>query len=97
MKNLERTDIIHVVAFYRRQLLPWLSRYFKVVLPGSLPILLSTSKVNIGLALVGVIIGEFLAARRGLGYLNGYNTCSRVLQATVASVAQSVERRTRNA
>lgn len=42
--------------------------FFKVILPGSLPILLSTAKVNIGLALVGVIIGEFLAARRGLGY-----------------------------
>lgn len=26
-------------------------------------------KVNIGLCLVGVIIGEFLAAREGLGYL----------------------------
>ena len=43
--------------------------FLKVVLPGSVPILLSTAKVNIGLALVGVIIGEFLAARRGLGYL----------------------------
>ncbi len=48
--------------------------FFKVVLPGSLPILLSTSKVNIGLALVGVIIGEFLAARRGLGYLIIYGS-----------------------
>ena len=26
-------------------------------------------KVNIGLCLVGVVIGEFLAAREGLGYL----------------------------
>lgn len=48
--------------------------FLKVVLPGSLPILLSTAKVNIGLALVGVIIGEFLAARRGLGYLIIYGS-----------------------
>ncbi len=48
--------------------------FFKVVLPGSLPTLLSTAKVNIGLALVGVIIGEFLAARRGLGYLIIYGS-----------------------
>ncbi len=48
--------------------------FFKVVLPGSVPILLSTAKVNIGLALVGVIIGEFLAARRGLGYLIIYGS-----------------------
>lgn len=48
--------------------------FFKVVLPASVPILLSTAKVNIGLALVGVIIGEFLAARRGLGYLIIYGS-----------------------
>lgn len=48
--------------------------FFKVVLPSSLPILISTAKVNIGLALVGVIIGEFLAARRGLGYLIIYGS-----------------------
>ena len=46
----------------------------KVVLPSSVPLLLSTAKVNIGLALVGVIIGEFLAARRGLGYLIIYGS-----------------------
>lgn len=42
---------------------------FKVVLPCSLPALISNMKVNIGLCLVGVIIGEFLAAKEGLGYL----------------------------
>ena len=41
----------------------------KVVLPFSLPAIISNKKVNIGLCLVGVIIGEFLAAREGLGYL----------------------------
>ena len=46
----------------------------KVIFPGSIPILISTTKVNIGLALVGVIIGEFLAARRGLGYLIIYGS-----------------------
>ncbi len=48
--------------------------FCKVVLPGSVPTLLSNMKVNIGLALVGVIIGEFLAARRGLGYLIIYGS-----------------------
>lgn len=41
----------------------------KAVIPSSIPAIISTMKVNIGLCLVGVIIGEFLAARRGLGYL----------------------------
>ena len=31
-------------------------------------------KVNIGLCLVGVIIGEFIASRQGLGYLIIYGS-----------------------
>ena len=46
----------------------------KVVLPGSIPAIISNMKVNIGLCLVGVIIGEFLAARSGLGYLIIYSS-----------------------
>lgn len=46
----------------------------KVLIPASIPIIVSNMKVNIGLALVGVIIGEFLAARQGLGYLIIYGS-----------------------
>ena len=46
----------------------------KVIIPSSIPIVLSNMKVNIGLSLVGVIIGEFLAARQGLGYLIIYGS-----------------------
>ncbi|MBR1693505.1 MAG: ABC transporter permease [Lachnospiraceae bacterium] len=46
----------------------------KVVLPKNIPNVISNMKVNIGLSLVGVIIGEFLAARRGLGYLIIYGS-----------------------
>lgn len=46
----------------------------KVVLPASVPLILSTMKVNIGLCLVGVIIGEFIGARQGLGYLIIYGS-----------------------
>ena len=59
---------------------------FKVVLPGSVPILLSTTKVNIGLSLVGVIIGEFLAARRGLGYLIIYGSQVFQLDMVITSI-----------
>ena len=47
---------------------------FKVILPSSVPFLLSTFKVNIGLCLVGVVIGEFIGARSGLGYLIIYGS-----------------------
>lgn len=45
-----------------------------VVFPSSIPAVISILKVNIGLCLVGVIIGEFLAAREGLGYLIIYSS-----------------------
>ncbi|WP_334195714.1 ABC transporter permease [Muricomes intestini] len=46
----------------------------KAVLPNSIPAIISNMKVNIGLCLVGVVIGEFLAARNGLGYLIIYSS-----------------------
>ena len=51
-----------------------LQAFTKVVFPGNIPTFISLSKVNIGLALVGVIIGEFLAGRKGLGYLIIYGS-----------------------
>lgn len=47
---------------------------YKVILPANIPNLFSIMKVNIGLCLVGVIIGEFIAARQGLGYLIIYGS-----------------------
>ncbi|MBR1852627.1 MAG: ABC transporter permease [Lachnospiraceae bacterium] len=64
----EKITLIYTLGGTRRDV------FQKVVLPSSVPLLLSTMKVNIGLALVGVIIGEFLAARRGLGYLIIYGS-----------------------
>lgn len=40
-----------------------------VVMPGSVPTLVAALKMNIGLALVGVIVGEFQSASMGLGFL----------------------------
>lgn len=46
----------------------------KLILPGSIPVIISCMKVNIGLCLVGVIIAEFLVANSGLGYIIIYNS-----------------------
>ncbi len=43
--------------------------FTKVVFPASFPTIVSTLKVNVGMAWVGVIVGEFLVAKQGLGYL----------------------------
>lgn len=40
-----------------------------MILPASFPAIVSTLKVNVGMAWVGVIVGEFLVAKNGLGYL----------------------------
>ena len=59
---------------------------FKVLLPGSLPMVISSMKVNIGLCLVGVIIGEFLSARAGLGYLITYGSQTFAMTMVVTSI-----------
>lgn len=40
-----------------------------VLLPASIPNIIATLKVNVGLTLVGVIMGEFLSSKAGLGFL----------------------------
>ncbi|HKM03677.1 MAG TPA: ABC transporter permease [Lachnospiraceae bacterium] len=64
----EKMKLIYTLGGTRKDVL------FKIIIPSSIPIILSNMKVNIGLCLVGVIIGEFLAARRGLGYLIIYSS-----------------------
>src|SRR5699024_10987516 len=41
----------------------------EAVFPATLPAMISTLKVNVGLSWVGVIVGEFLVSKQGLGYL----------------------------
>ena len=46
----------------------------KLILPFSIPDLISTFKINIGLSWVGVIVGEFLVSKAGIGYLIVYGS-----------------------
>lgn len=64
----DQVKLIYSLGGKRRDVL------MKVLLPGSVPMIVSNMKVNVGLCLVGVIIGEFLAARAGLGYLIIYGS-----------------------
>jgi NitT/TauT family transport system permease protein len=48
--------------------------FSKIVFPYNLRTLFSSLKVNIGLSLVGVIAGEFLVSKAGLGYLIVYGS-----------------------
>ncbi len=43
-----------------------------LIFPYSIPIFISALKINVGLSWVGVIMGEFLVAKNGLGFLIVY-------------------------
>jgi len=60
----------------------------KVVLPGSVPTLLAALKVNAGLSLVGVVVGEFQSANLGLGYLIQYG--SQIFKMNIVMTAIAV-------
>lgn len=64
----EKVKLIYTLGGNKRDVLR------KVVLPSSVPIFINTMKVNIGLCLVGVVIGEFIGSRQGLGYLIIYGS-----------------------
>lgn len=57
------TKVIRIFGGNKRKV------FQKVILPASYPTIVSTLKVNVGLSWVGVIVGEFLVSKEGLGYL----------------------------
>lgn len=68
--------------------------FTKIVIPSSSPSIFSTMKVCIGFALTGAVVGEYVAANEGLGYLTLYAAqlyeMSLVWAAIVALVAISI-------
>lgn len=48
--------------------------YFKLLLPGSFSNIISTLKINISMSLIGVIMGELLVSKEGIGYLIMYGS-----------------------
>ena len=48
--------------------------YLKLMVPGTFSNFISTLKVNISLTLIGVIMGEFLVSKEGIGYLIMYGS-----------------------
>lgn len=76
----EKCMLITTLGGSRKQI------FHKVVLPSNILLILSTMKVNIGLSLVGVIIGEFLAAKQGLGYLIIYGSQTFKMSMVITSI-----------
>ena len=57
-----------------------------LIIPASLPNLISTLKINVGLSWVGVIMGEFLVAKNGLGFLIIYGGQTAQLDMVMLSI-----------
>lgn len=60
--------------------------FVKIVFPFNISTLFNSLKINIGLSLVGVIAGEFLVSKAGLGYLIVYGGQVFKLDLVMASV-----------
>ena len=58
----------------------------KIVIPANISTFVNSLKVNIGLSLVGVISGEFLVSKAGLGYLIVYGGQVFKLDLVITSV-----------
>lgn len=59
----EKIKLIRIFGGTKKQILT------KVVFPANIPAILNALKINVGLSFVGVIVGEFLVAQKGLGFL----------------------------
>lgn len=57
-----------------------------VILPASVPSIISTIKINVGMTWVGVIVGEYLVSKAGLGYLIVYGGQVFKLDLVMASI-----------
>lgn len=62
----EKIKLVQTFGANRLQILT------KVVLPSNFHTIINALKINVGLSWVGVIVGEFLVSRAGLGYLIVY-------------------------
>lgn len=79
--DTEQLRLLRSLGASRGQILRYL------VFPANFPTLFATLKVNVGLAWVGVIMGEFLVSRAGLGYLIVYGSQVFNMDLVMASMA----------
>ena len=78
--NPDLVRLVHVMGAGRRDLL------WKVTLPSSVPYLMTGLRLAIPEALIGAVIGEFISANRGLGYLVNSAASQFNTAATLAAI-----------
>ncbi|HET8576520.1 MAG TPA: ABC transporter permease [Methylomirabilota bacterium] len=61
-----------LVQFMRSLGASWHEIFFKISLPWALPYIFAAFKISMTLAVVGAVVGEFIASDAGLGYVVNY-------------------------
>jgi NitT/TauT family transport system permease protein len=61
-----------LLQFMRSLGATWREVFFKISLPWALPYVFAACKISITLAVVGAVVGEFIASDVGLGYVINY-------------------------
>jgi len=84
IKSVDRIqlNLMHVLRASRRQV------FFKVLLPNCVPWIFSGIRVSISFAIIGAIVGEFISARAGIGYMideaaGGFDTTGMLMPLVV--------------
>jgi len=68
---------------------PWARRaqiFRMLVFPENIPTIINSLKINVGLSWVGVIMGEFLVSKAGIGYLIVYGSQVFQMDLVMASI-----------
>lgn len=71
--GFENTDYLKIKLFKTFKASK-VSTLINVVIPENMNIILNTLKINISMCLIGVIMGEFLTSKAGIGYLILYGS-----------------------
>ncbi len=66
--NSNRIKILKIFGANEYQILKY------VLLPSNFKIIINTCKINIGMCLIGIVMGEFLTSKAGIGYLILYGS-----------------------
>ena len=72
-QGFTETDKLKINMFKSFKASKW-QIYFKLILPNSISNIMNVIKVNISMSLIGVIMGEFLVSKEGIGYLITYGS-----------------------
>ena len=70
-RGLQSVDI-ELTQYMKSLGATWTEVFFKISLPWALPYIFASFKIAITLAVVGAVVGEFVASDRGLGYVISY-------------------------